>query len=249
MGNMLSQSGWIPTPPLTEQNLPDQTGKVWSPRGCQLRVKPECIDLTLRAQVVIVTGGNAGVGFELCKILYSHNATVYLAGRSEEKCNKALAAIKTAAPDSKGQIAFLKLDLGDLASIKASADEFLSKEKRLDWLCNNAGVMIPPKGSKTTQVRDRPHYQCCQWIATANNAFSGIRPPTRYQLPRPLALHATSPSDTQVDRRILAPKFCSSCVGSFPGHRHPRTSRWHDAERERRTEHRISEHPNDLWRL
>jgi retinol dehydrogenase 12 len=152
MGNMLSQSAWIPTPPLTEQNLPDQTGKVRTPPRRQLRVQPKCIDLTLHAQVFIVTGGNAGVGFELCKILYSHNATVYLAGRSEEKCNKALVSIKTAVPNSKGQITFLKLDLGDLASIKGSADEFLSKEKRLDWLCNNAGVMVPPKGSKTAQV-------------------------------------------------------------------------------------------------
>jgi retinol dehydrogenase 12 len=46
---------------------------------------------------------------------------------------------------------FLHLDLANLTTIKASANEFLSKEKRLDVLFNNAGVMNPPQGSKTEQ--------------------------------------------------------------------------------------------------
>jgi len=48
---------------------------------------------------------------------------------------------------------YLHLDLSDLSTIKASAQEFLSKEERLDVLFNNAGVMLGPKGegSKTAQ--------------------------------------------------------------------------------------------------
>jgi NAD(P)-dependent dehydrogenase (short-subunit alcohol dehydrogenase family) len=38
-----------------------------------------------------------------------------------------------------------------LTTIKASAEEFLSKEDKLNVLWNNAGVMIPPQGSKTKQ--------------------------------------------------------------------------------------------------
>jgi NAD(P)-dependent dehydrogenase (short-subunit alcohol dehydrogenase family) len=46
---------------------------------------------------------------------------------------------------------FLHLDLNDLTTIKSSAAEFLSKEKNLHVLFNNAGVMRPPQGSKTVQ--------------------------------------------------------------------------------------------------
>lgn len=81
----------------------------------------------------------------LSKILYEKNATVYIAGRSQEKCAKAIESIERDVPKSTGKLVFLKLDLADLSTIKASAEEFLSKEKRLDVLWNNAGVMWPPE--------------------------------------------------------------------------------------------------------
>ena len=92
------------------------------------------------------------MGYELVKILYQNNANVYLAGRTEKKCLDALETIKKAFPESKGAIEWLKLDLADLPTIKSSAETFLKKETRLDWLCNNAGVMRPPAGSKSPQV-------------------------------------------------------------------------------------------------
>jgi short-subunit dehydrogenase involved in D-alanine esterification of teichoic acids len=41
--------------------------------------------------VHIVTGGYAGCGYELSKIFYQKNATVYIAGRSKDKADKAIA--------------------------------------------------------------------------------------------------------------------------------------------------------------
>ncbi|KAJ6024613.1 short-chain dehydrogenase [Penicillium herquei] len=117
-----------PAPTLTEKNLPDQAGKVF-----------------------LVTGANSGVGAELAQILYAHNATVYVAARSKEKANLAIEKIKTAETASTGKLVFLHLDLGDLTTIKASAEEFLAAESRLDVLWLNAGVMTPPQGSKTEQ--------------------------------------------------------------------------------------------------
>ncbi len=102
----------------------------------------------MEGRVHLITGGYVGCGFELAKILYQHNATVYVAGRSQEKGETALAKLKEQFPDSKGKLTFLKLDLADQSTIKQSAEEFVSKESRLDVLTQNAGVMIPPSGSK-----------------------------------------------------------------------------------------------------
>lgn len=104
-----------------------------------------------RLQVFVVTGGSSGVGQALADILYFRNAKVYIAARSQDKTEKAIGEIKAAHPGSKGELIFLRLVLDDLTTIKESADEFLSKESKLDVLFLNAGVMVPPQGSKTVQ--------------------------------------------------------------------------------------------------
>jgi len=124
----VSQSFFLPKPTFTEKELPDQTGRVH-----------------------LITGGYGGVGEELVKILYSKNATIYVAGRSQSKAEASLDRVKKAFPDSKGRLEFISLDLADLSTIKKSADEFKSRETRLDTLTNNAGVMATPPKSKTPQ--------------------------------------------------------------------------------------------------
>jgi NAD(P)-dependent dehydrogenase (short-subunit alcohol dehydrogenase family) len=87
-----------------------------------------------------VTGGYSGVGLELCQILYEHNATVYIAGRSESKASNAISNIKRASPKSSGRLEFLFIDLMDSSTIKPSVEAFLAQQERLDVLVNNAGV-------------------------------------------------------------------------------------------------------------
>lgn len=43
------------------------------------------------------------------------------------------------------------MDQNDLESVKSAATTFLRQETRLDVLVNNAGIMIPPAGTKTAQ--------------------------------------------------------------------------------------------------
>lgn len=71
--------------------------------------------------------------------------------RSEEKTKKAIESIKAAVPKSSGQLTFLRLDLADLTTIKATVAQFLSRESQLHLLFNNAGVAFPAAGSKTAQ--------------------------------------------------------------------------------------------------
>lgn len=98
-----------------------------------------------------MTGSNTGVGKELAQILYSKNATVYVAARSEAKATEAIQDIRAAFPTSTGRLEFLALDLSDLTAVARSAKEFITRETKLDVLFNNAGVMHPPQGSKTKQ--------------------------------------------------------------------------------------------------
>lgn len=95
-------------------------------------------------QIFLVTGGYAGIGYELCQILYAHNATIYIAGRSQQKASDAISRLQKAAPNSAGRVEFLQMDLNDLATVKSGVQTFLSREDRLHVLVNNAGVSAVP---------------------------------------------------------------------------------------------------------
>lgn len=87
-------------------------------------------------KVIIVTGGNSGTGYATCKAFYDRGATVYMAARSEQKANEAIAAIKEGKEfdirgraihkqgPSTGRLEFLPLDLADLHSVERFVAEF-----------------------------------------------------------------------------------------------------------------------------
>ncbi|KAH8647138.1 hypothetical protein BX600DRAFT_150936 [Xylariales sp. PMI_506] len=179
MGNIVSQFFFIPAPTLTEKNCPDQTGRVF-----------------------IITGGYSGVGFELCKILYAHNAIVWIAGRSEYKAERAILSIKKASPRSNGKIKFLRLDLADLSTIKPAVQSFTAQESRLDVLVNNAGIMYPPKGSVDAQGHELQmgtnclgHYLLYQLLSPllAQTAASSPTASVRVAWAASIAVHVDCP--------------------------------------------------------
>ena len=72
-----------------------------------------------------------------------HNPSqIFLAARSEDKANAAIAEIKEKVPNAA--VKFVELDLTDFASIKKAADEVTNSTERLDILMNNAGIMATP---------------------------------------------------------------------------------------------------------
>ncbi|KAI3390941.1 hypothetical protein diail_8339, partial [Diaporthe ilicicola] len=117
-----------PKPTFTEEHLEDQAGKVF-----------------------IITGANSGVGFELAKLLYQKNGTVYIAARSGSKIKNAIDAIEREFPSSTGRLASVVIDLSDLSTIRPAAQDFLEKETRLDVLFHNAGVMLTSNDARSSQ--------------------------------------------------------------------------------------------------
>ncbi len=96
----------------------------------------------LRGKVIIVTGGNSGLGYESVKAFAGKGAEVILTSRSIEKGETARAEILKNNPE--GNIKVMELDLMDFSSIKKFADRFKEKYNKVDVLLNNAGIMTTP---------------------------------------------------------------------------------------------------------
>ena len=103
----------------TISDIPDQSGKV-----------------------VIVTGANSGLGFETARALAAKGAQVVMACRNQEKAKQAAQEILVEFPQA--QLDLIALDLADLASVRTFADSFNKRYRKLDALCNNAGIMAIP---------------------------------------------------------------------------------------------------------
>ncbi|KAI0061086.1 NAD-P-binding protein [Artomyces pyxidatus] len=95
----------------------------------------------LSGKVIVVTGANAGIGYQTTAQLAVHGAKVYLACRTESKAREAIASLEAENPSLRGQgrLHFLLLELSSLQLSKSAAEEFIEKEQRLDVLVNNAG--------------------------------------------------------------------------------------------------------------
>src|SRR6056297_3544117 len=96
----------------------------------------------LSGKVIIVTGGNSGLGFWSVKAFAEKGAEVILASRSEENGEKARAEMLNENPNAKIEVA--ELDLADLESVRLFSKNFQEKHNRLDVLLNNAGIMTTP---------------------------------------------------------------------------------------------------------
>lgn len=96
----------------------------------------------LTGKVIIVTGGNSGLGFESVKAFAEKGAEVILACRNVEKGELAKSEIVKSDPTSK--IRVLELDLMNLSSIREFTSSFKSTYDQLDVLLNNAGIMMTP---------------------------------------------------------------------------------------------------------
>ena len=97
----------------------------------------------LKGRVYLITGANAGAGYQATRILLSKGAKVIMMNRSAEKSAAAIETLKEEF-GMEAEVSFIKMDLSDLASVRAAADEVLTYVPRIDALiCNAAIAQVP----------------------------------------------------------------------------------------------------------
>ena len=115
-------------------------GALQHPTGSAFNAKSTAADvingIDLTGRIVIVTGGNTGIGLETTKTLAQAGATVIVPARDVEKAKRNLEGIAL--------VEIEPMDLMAPASIDAFAQNFLDSGRPLHLLINNAGIMWVP---------------------------------------------------------------------------------------------------------
>lgn len=96
----------------------------------------------MQDKTIIVTGANAGLGFQLCRKLARNGARIVMGCRSPERAAKAHQELMTEFPGA--DISVLALDVSKLETVHTFADQFKEQFGKLDVLVNNAGIVGVP---------------------------------------------------------------------------------------------------------
>jgi NAD(P)-dependent dehydrogenase (short-subunit alcohol dehydrogenase family) len=120
-------------------NSPDGAGDA-GPTALQI-IEDENLKGKLGGKAIFVTGCSSGIGIETARTLFTTGATLYLTARNLEMA-------RTALPDLivSERVHILELDLNSLDGVRACANDFLSKSKKLNVFIANAGIMASSEG-------------------------------------------------------------------------------------------------------
>jgi retinol dehydrogenase 12 len=92
---------------------------------------------TLSGKTFLVTGGTEGIGKAAVKRFAEEGATLVLVGRNAEKTQAVVDSLK-----GLTEVSSILGDCSKVADLKAIAQQFKAKHKRLDVLVNNAGAVF-----------------------------------------------------------------------------------------------------------
>ncbi|AUA14611.1 SDR family NAD(P)-dependent oxidoreductase [Streptomyces sp. SID8382] len=93
--------------------------------------------IDLSGKLALVTGGYSGLGLETTRALAGAGARVVVPARRRSTAVEALGGIEG--------VEVAEMDLADLDSVRAFAEEFLASGRDIDILINNAGIMAAPE--------------------------------------------------------------------------------------------------------
>ena len=102
----------------------------------------------MKNKVVLITGGNSGIGFATANKLAAQGFHVVLASRNQQTAAKAIERIRSGNPNVS--VETIPLDLASFASVRQCVAAFQEKGYPLHILINNAGGSIPGKQASFT---------------------------------------------------------------------------------------------------
>lgn len=94
---------------------------------------------SLEGRTYVITGGNAGAGFEASRILLSKGAKVVMLNRSQERSAAAVEALRGEFGEG-ANVSFFIMDLAVLDSVRNAAAKVLEEVEKVDALICNAAI-------------------------------------------------------------------------------------------------------------
>lgn len=116
--------------------------------GYRLRARGWASPPPMAGRVAMVTGATGGIGLAAAVGFARLGADTRLLVRSADRGEAAAAAVRDAVPGA--EVAVELCDVSDLGAVRSFAGRFAAKERRLDVLVHNAGV-LPPRRTLTDE--------------------------------------------------------------------------------------------------
>ncbi|KAM0831496.1 hypothetical protein ACQ4PT_065467 [Festuca glaucescens] len=120
-------------------------------------------------RIAVVTGGNKGIGFEVCRQLASDGITVVLTARDETRGTAAVEKLKGL---GISDVVFHQLDITNASNIAGLADFLKTRFGKLDILVNNAaiaGVEFQELDTKEEKFSGLDFHQRLEWMFKSTN--------------------------------------------------------------------------------
>jgi NAD(P)-dependent dehydrogenase (short-subunit alcohol dehydrogenase family) len=126
--------------------------------------------MKLDGKVVLITGGNSGIGRAAAALLAKEGAAVVLTGRNQERGEQVAQAIN----DDGGTAMFIRSDVRVPDDCRQAVEQTLERFGRIDVLFNNAGVFHPKTVPECTEE---------EWDETIDTSLKGAFLMSKYVLP------------------------------------------------------------------
>jgi NAD(P)-dependent dehydrogenase (short-subunit alcohol dehydrogenase family) len=115
---------------------------------------PKAVSIMASRKIVLVTGGNNGIGYEIVKALLESEKTyhILMGSRSAEKAKTAIKNLKKEVPKTANTVEILQVDLTSDESIEKAFEQVKSSHGYINVLINNAGMFTSFLTPKTRDL-------------------------------------------------------------------------------------------------